>query len=73
MHVCLNKNYRLQSNRKTEEGADHSDRDTQFRPIRKTIEISADLCQAHGLSDWRQSAYNLRQFKLGSEPYDLIP
>jgi len=31
--------------------------------IRKTIEISADLCQAHGLSDWRQSAYNLRQFK----------
>ncbi len=31
--------------------------------IRKTIEISADLCEAHGLSDWRQSAYNLRQFK----------
>jgi transposase, IS5 family len=31
--------------------------------IRKTIEISADLCQAHGLTDWRQSAYNLRQFK----------
>src|SRR5258706_2750991 len=31
--------------------------------IRKTIEISADLCQAHGLSDWRQSAFNLRQFK----------
>jgi len=31
--------------------------------IRKTIEISADLCQAHGLSDWRQSAYNLRLFK----------
>ena len=31
--------------------------------IRKTIEISADLCQVHGLTDWRQSAYNLRQFK----------
>src|SRR5207344_1997600 len=31
--------------------------------IRKTIEIRADLCQAHGLSDWRQSAFNLRQFK----------
>lgn len=31
--------------------------------IRKTIEISADLCQAHGLSDWRQTAFNLRQFK----------
>jgi transposase, IS5 family len=31
--------------------------------IRKTIEISADLCQAHGLSDWRQSAFNLRQLK----------
>lgn len=31
--------------------------------IRKTIETSADLCQAHGLSDWRQSAFNLRQFK----------
>jgi len=31
--------------------------------VRKTIEISADLCQAHGLSDWRQSAFNLRQFK----------
>lgn len=31
--------------------------------IRKTIEISADLCQAHGLTDWRQSAFNLRQLK----------
>ena len=31
--------------------------------MRKTIEISADLCQAHGLTDWRQSAYNLRQLK----------
>jgi IS5 family transposase len=31
--------------------------------IRKTIEISADLCQTHGLTDWRQSEYNLRRFK----------
>ena len=31
--------------------------------IRKTIEISADLCQVHGLTEWRQSEYNLRQFK----------
>ena len=31
--------------------------------LRKTIEISAQLCQAHGLSDWRQSAYNLRKVK----------
>ena len=30
---------------------------------RKTIEIVAELCAAHGLSDWRQSAHNLRQFK----------
>ena len=31
--------------------------------MRKTIEIAADLCQAHGLSEWRQSIYNLRQLK----------
>jgi transposase, IS5 family len=31
--------------------------------MRKTIEISADLCQRHGLSDWRQSKHNLRQIK----------
>jgi IS5 family transposase len=31
--------------------------------IRKTIEIAADLCKAHGLTEWRQSAYNVRQFK----------
>ena len=30
---------------------------------RKLIEISADLCQTHGLTDWRQSVFNLRQFK----------
>jgi hypothetical protein len=31
--------------------------------IRKTIEITADLCRTHGLTDWRQSAFNLRQLK----------
>jgi transposase, IS5 family len=31
--------------------------------MRKTIELAAELCYAHGLSDWRQSVYNLRQFK----------
>ena len=31
--------------------------------MRKTIEIAADLGQAHGLTEWRQSAYNLRQLK----------
>jgi len=31
--------------------------------MRKTVEIAADLCQEHGLTEWRQSAYNLRQLK----------
>lgn len=31
--------------------------------IRKTIEICAQLCKDHDLSDWRQSASNLRRFK----------
>ena len=31
--------------------------------IRKTIEIAAELCRAHGLTEWRQSAYNVRQVK----------
>jgi transposase, IS5 family len=31
--------------------------------MRKTIEIAAELCQEHGLTEWRQSAYNLRQLK----------
>lgn len=34
-----------------------------FDAIRKTIEIAGDLCQAHGLTEWRQSAYNVREFK----------
>jgi hypothetical protein len=31
--------------------------------IRKTIETCADLCEANGLTEWRQSAYQVRQFK----------
>jgi hypothetical protein len=31
--------------------------------IRKTIEIAADLCKTYGLTDWRQSKFNLRQVK----------
>ena len=31
--------------------------------IRKTIETCADLAAANGLSEWRQSAYNIRQFR----------
>jgi hypothetical protein len=31
--------------------------------IRKTIEICASLCESHGMSDWRQSRHNLREFK----------
>ena len=31
--------------------------------IRKTIEIAAGLCHSHGLTEWRQSAYHVRQFK----------
>jgi hypothetical protein len=31
--------------------------------VRKVIETSAHVCQDHGLSDWRQSAYNIRCLK----------
>jgi hypothetical protein len=31
--------------------------------IRKTIETCADLAEANGLTEWRQSAYNIRQFR----------
>ncbi len=31
--------------------------------VRKAIEISTQLCRDEGLSDWRQSAYNIRQLK----------
>lgn len=35
--ILRNQNYSLQSNRKTEEGADHPDRDAQFRHINKQV------------------------------------
>ena len=31
--------------------------------IRKTLQTCAGLCEAHGLTEWRQSAHHLRQFK----------
>jgi IS5 family transposase len=34
-----------------------------FDAMRKTITLLADLCNRHGMSDWRQSAYNIRQVK----------
>lgn len=34
-----------------------------FDAMRKTIEVCAQLCREQGLSDWRQSAYNIRQCK----------
>ena len=40
-----------------------TDTNLLFDAIRKTIETCADLAQANGLSEWRQSAYNIRQFK----------
>jgi IS5 family transposase len=34
-----------------------------YDAVRKAIETMAGLCDDAGLSDWRQSAYNMRQFK----------
>ena len=34
-----------------------------FDAVRKTIETCADLCQACELTEWRQSAYHVRQLK----------
>jgi len=34
-----------------------------FDALRKAIETCARLCEEEGLSDWRQSAYNIRQLK----------
>jgi hypothetical protein len=31
--------------------------------MRKVVELTAQLCEDHGLSDWRQSAYNVRHLK----------
>ena len=40
-----------------------TDTNLLFDAIRKTIEISAELSETNGLTDWRQSAHNIRQFK----------
>ena len=37
--------------------------------LRKIIQISAQLCQAHDLTEWRQSRYHLRSIK---KSYRLI-
>jgi transposase, IS5 family len=34
-----------------------------YDAMRKIITLSAELCERHGLSDWRQSAYNVKQTK----------
>ncbi len=34
-----------------------------YDAVRRAIETAAGLCEYAGLSDWRQSAYNIRQFK----------
>jgi hypothetical protein len=34
-----------------------------YDALRKLITLTARLCDRHGLSDWRQSQYNLRQIK----------
>jgi len=34
-----------------------------YDAMRKVIELSAELCDGHGCSDWRQHAYNVRQLK----------
>jgi len=40
-----------------------TDTNLLFDAIRKTIETCAELSNANGLTAWRQSAYNIRQFK----------
>ena len=40
-----------------------TDTNLLFDAIRKTIQTCADLSAVHGLSEWRQSAYNIKQFK----------
>lgn len=34
-----------------------------FDAMRKVVELTARLCEERGLSDWRQSAYNVRHIK----------
>ena len=40
-----------------------TDTNLLYDAVRKTIETCADLCRGEALSEWRQSAYNIRQFK----------
>jgi len=40
-----------------------TDTNLLFDAIRKTIETCAELSNSHGLTAWRQSVYNIRQFK----------
>jgi len=40
-----------------------TDTNLLYDAIRKVIETSADLCDTHALTEWRQSAYNIKQFK----------
>ena len=40
-----------------------TDSNLLFDALRKTIEVCAQLCDEQDLSDWRQSAYNIRQLK----------
>ena len=40
-----------------------TDTNLLFDAVRKAIETSANLCNEQGLSDWRQSVYNVRQMK----------
>lgn len=40
-----------------------TDTNLLFDAIRKAIQTCADLSEAHGWTEWRQSAYNIRQFK----------
>jgi len=40
-----------------------TDTNLLFDAIRKTIQICAELSSDLGLTEWRQSAYNIQQFK----------
>lgn len=63
-HLLHEQNYSLQSNRKTEEGDDHPDRDAQFRHINKSVKramravdpvISVDTKKKELLGNYRNS------------------
>ncbi len=66
--------YRLQSNRKTEEGADHPDRDAQFRHINRTVKrylrqglpvISVDTKKKELVGNYRNAG---QQWRASGEP-----